>query len=90
MWSGEALNKANIGAVLASRNVPVRFGFTGAGIIAGVPMRWHHGEWIVSLVPIDDDSDMRFCDFLESEYRKASNDKNYRPSDGECPLKILE
>jgi len=84
------MNKANISAVLASRGVPVRFGFTEAGMIAGVPMRWSSGEWIVSLVPIDNDSDMRFCDFLESEYRKALNDKNYRPSDGKCPLKIVE
>ena len=63
------MNIANISAVLIARGLAARFKFTMAGTVAGVPIGGN--QYICGLIPIDDDHDMRFCDFLESEVKKC-------------------
>ena len=62
------MNRQIIKTVLNSRGIDVKFKFSTAGIVAGV----HTGnnQYLCSLIPIDDDSDIRFCDFLEAEVKK--------------------
>ena len=62
------MDTRNIKTVLNSRGVDVQFGQTISGTIARIPVG--NNQFICSLLPIDDDSDMRFCDFLESQARK--------------------
>ena len=56
------MNTRNIAVVLKSRGFDSYTRFTEAGTELGIPMP--DGKMLCSLVPIDDDSDMRFCDFM--------------------------
>ncbi len=64
------MNTRRILTVLKSEGFDAASRFTSAGTEVGVrvPMT---DRWAVGLVPIDDESDMRFVDFLEGEVRKA-------------------
>ncbi len=62
------MNIRNIKAVMHSRGIAVmiRSGETGPELGINLP----GGEKaLVGSIPIDDDSDMRFCDFMEKQYR---------------------
>lgn len=67
------MNTRNIAAVLKDRGYETYTSFTDAGIVLGILMP--DDKMLCSLVPIDDESDMRFCDFMEEEARKYDRAK---------------
>ena len=71
------MNMSNIRATLTSRGITVQFKWSRAGTVAGVPVGGN--QYICSLIPIDDDHDMRFCDALESNV-KAFRSGTFKPT----------
>lgn len=65
---GIRMNVRNIAVVLKDRGYETYTKFTDAGTVLGIPML--DGKMLCSLIPIDDESDMRFCGFIEEEAKK--------------------